>query len=174
MNASFDVAPGSSRSRRVAVLLVASAAAATDLIAKAVSKAELADTSVDLGPLELRLSYNPGVAFSMGDQLPTGVVVTATALIAAALVAYAWRRAPDAGRVEQVAGGAAVGGAVANVIDRARDGVVTDYLHTGWWPTFNLADAYLVCGFTVITLLLLRRPDESATSAEERHVEPPV
>lgn len=172
MTASLDEAPTRSRSRRVTVLLVASAAAATDLVAKAVSEAELTDTSIDLGPLALRLTYNSGVAFSMGDQLPTGVVAVATAVIAAALIAYAWRRAPDAGRVEQVAGGAAVGGAVANVVDRARDGVVTDYLHTGWWPTFNLADVYLVCGFAVIALLLLRAPDESATSAEERHVEP--
>ena len=38
------------------------------------------------------------------------------------------------------------GGAFANVIDRARDGVVTDYLHTDWWPTFNLADAFISVG----------------------------
>ena len=36
-------------------------------------------------------------------------------------------------------------GAVANLADRGIDGVVTDYLHTGWWPTFNLADALITC-----------------------------
>ena len=52
--------------------------------------------------------------------------------------------------------GAVIGGAVANVIDRARDGVVTDYLHTGWWPTFNLADTFLVVGCITIALAQAR------------------
>lgn len=57
-----------------------------------------------------------------------------------------------------------IGGAVANLVDRARDGVVTDYLHTGWWPTFNLADTFLVTGFSVIAVLHAR-PER--TVAEE-------
>ncbi len=38
------------------------------------------------------------------------------------------------------------GGAAANLVDRAADGVVTDYLHSSWWPTFNLADTFIVLG----------------------------
>jgi hypothetical protein len=30
-----------------------------------------------------------------------------------------------------------------NLADRAADGVVTDYLHTGWFPTFNGADVFI-------------------------------
>ena len=59
-----------------------------------------------------------------------------------------------------------IGGAVANVVDRARDGVVTDYLHTGWWPTFNLADTFLVTGFIVIAHLHAR--PERTTDTELR------
>ena len=29
-------------------------------------------------------------------------------------------------------------------------GKVTDYFHTGWWPTFNLADTYLTCGVALL------------------------
>ena len=146
------------------VVLVALTAATIDLVAKAVSEARLADSTVDLGLLQLRLGYNSGVAFSMGDKLPVGVIVAITTMICIALAAYVWHRAPRAGRVERIAGGAVLGGAVANVIDRARDGVVTDYLHTGWWPTFNLADAFLVTGFIVIAVLHAR-PER--TVAEE-------
>ncbi len=39
------------------------------------------------------------------------------------------------GRAELAALVLILGGAVANLADRAADGVVTDYLHTGWWPT---------------------------------------
>ncbi|WP_341242926.1 signal peptidase II, partial [uncultured Nocardioides sp.] len=114
-------------------------AAAIDLGAKAASESRLADSTVDLGLIQLRLAYNSGVAFSVGNRLPSWVIVAVTGTLALALVAYAWHRAPRAGWVERIAGGAVIGGAVANLVDRAGDGVVTDYLHTGWWPTFNLA-----------------------------------
>ena len=152
------------RTGRVVVLLAAATVAAIDLAAKAVSEVRLADSSVDLGVLQLRLAYNSGVAFSMGDRLPEGVIVAITAAIAVAIMLYAWRRAPQAGWVERIAGGAVIGGALANVVDRARDGRVTDYLHTGWWPTFNLADTFLVTGFIVIALLHAR-PERSTGTA---------
>ena len=156
------------RTSRVVVLLTAAAAAAIDLAAKATSEARFADSTVDLGLLQLRLAYNSGVAFGMGDKLPVGVVLAITAVISVALIAYAWCRAPHAGWVELIAGGAVIGGAVANVVDRALDGVVTDYLHTGWWPTFNLADTFLVTGFIVIALLHTR-PSRRRSKEGSRH-----
>lgn len=158
-------APTRQRTGRLTVVLAAAMVAAIDLTAKAASEVRLADSSVDLGPLKLQLAYNSGVAFSMGDTLPSAVVVAITAAIAVAIMAYAWHRAPTAGRVERIAGGAVIGGALANLVDRARDGVVTDYLHTGWWPTFNLADTFLVTGFIVIALLIAR-PERTTDSSE--------
>ena len=152
------------RTSRATVLLTATAIAAIDLGAKAASEARLADSTVDLGLIQLQLAYNSGVAFSMGDKLPAGVIVAITAAISVAFAVYAWCRAPRAGWVERIAGGAVIGGAVANVVDRARDGVVTDYLHTGWWPTFNLADTFLVTGCIVIALLHAR-PERTADDA---------
>ena len=149
---------------RLAVLLVAVAVTAADLAAKAASEARLPGTSVDLGLLQLQLAYNSGVAFSLGNRLPVGVIVTITLVIALILTAYAWHQAPRAGWVERVAAGAVMGGAVANVVDRARDGVVTDYLHTGWWPTFNLADTFLVTGFLVLALAHTRTDRTADTS----------
>lgn len=165
------------RTGRVAVLLAAAAVAAIDLAAKAVSEARLADSSVDLGLLQLQLAYNSGVAFSMGDRLPVGVIVAVTAAISVAFAVYAWRRAPQAGWIERIAGGAVIGGALANVVDRALDGRVTDYLHTGWWPTFNLADTLLVTGFIVIALLHARperTADTAAAPTKDHTANPPV
>ena len=162
------------RTGRVAVLLAAATVAAIDLAAKAASEVRLADSSVDLGLLQLQLAYNSGVAFSMGDRLPVGMIVAITAAIAVAIMVYAWRRAPHAGWVERIAGGAVIGGALANVVDRARDGRVTDYLHTGWWPTFNLADTFLVTGFIVIALLHARpeRTTDAPQPVEDRPATP--
>jgi signal peptidase II len=142
-----------------------------DLAAKAGSEVRLADSPVDLGLIGLQLAYNPGVAFSMGDKLPAGVIVAVTAAITVAFAVYAWHRAPRAGWVERIAGGAVIGGAFANVIDRALDGVVTDYLHTGWWPTFNLADTFIVTGCIAIALLHAR--PEGVTSTTESAADNP-
>ena len=63
-----------------------------------------------------------------------------------------WTGAPTATRLRLAAFAAVLGGAVANLTDRARDGVVTDYLHSGWWPTFNLADTAIVTGALLLVL----------------------
>lgn len=161
------------RTNRAVVLVTAVAIATIDLVAKALSEARLADSTVDLGLLQLRLAHNSGVAFGMGDKLPDAVIVAVTAGISVAFAVYAWHRAPRAGWIERIAGGAVIGGAAANVIDRARDGVVTDYLHTGWWPTFNLADTFLVTGFIVIALLHAR-PERTVADEGESAVHPAI
>ena len=55
-------------------------------------------------------------------------------------------------RLRLAAFAAVLGGVVANLTDRAGHGVVTDYLHSGWWATFNFADAAIVAGFILLVL----------------------
>lgn len=168
MSSEQPAAKAHQHAARITLLLTATVSAVVDLVAKATSESQLVDSSVDLGLLQLRLSYNPGVAFSLGNRLPSQVVVAVTAAIVLALFVFGWRRAPEARFAELVAGGAVLGGALANVIDRSGDGFVTDYLHTGWWPTFNLADTFIVVGAIVLALLNVwpgRRPvDVDATT----------
>ena len=68
MSRGSDEASTGARTGRVVVLLAAATVAAIDLGAKAASEARLANSSVDLGLLQLQLSYNSGVACSMGDR----------------------------------------------------------------------------------------------------------
>lgn len=110
-----------------------------------------------LGLLELRLTHNPGVAFSLGASMPAWAVVTVTGLITAAVAAYTWRTASTTPLLGRVGLAGVLGGALANLIDRGLDGVVTDYLHTRWWPTFNLADAFIVGGAVLLVLTAARQ-----------------
>jgi len=48
--------------------------------------------------------------------------------------------------------GLLLGGALGNLLDRARDGAVTDFIDLPLWPAFNVADMAITAG--VITLLL--------------------
>lgn len=57
--------------------------------------------------------------------------------------------------------GLIAGGALANVADRATGGTVVDFLDIGRWPTFNLADVFLLTGIA----LLLFAPDRPERAA---------
>ena len=56
--------------------------------------------------------------------------------------------------IESLAYGAIIGGALGNVLDRVRYRSVTDFLdfYIGdlHWPTFNMADVFVVCGVGVL------------------------
>ncbi len=112
----------------------------------------VAARTTDLGLLQLRLAYNPGVAFSLGDTLPTWLIATGTGIATLAIAVYAWRTAATTALLGRVGLAAILAGATGNLIDRATDGVVTDYLHTGWFPTFNLADTLVTCGAVLLIL----------------------
>lgn len=150
---------------RLVIFTGAGVLAMVDLGAKAVAERSLGDgRSVDLGPLALQLTHNSGAAFSLGSGLPSWVVVAVTALLTGVIAVITWRAVTSTSRLLPVGLAAVLAGAAANVVDRAGDGRVTDYLHTGWWPTFNLADVWITLGAAVAILASLRsdRAEEDA------------
>jgi signal peptidase II len=143
--------------RRAAAVGVAAAVAAADLAVKAVAESRLTGDGVRVGPLWLHASHNPGAAFSLGADAPAWVVPTVAAAVVAGIAVYAWRAAATATPLVLSALAVMVGGA-ANLADRAGDGVVTDYLDLGWWPSFNLADAALCLAVAVLLVASLFTP----------------
>ncbi|WP_240498168.1 signal peptidase II [Williamsia sp. 1135] len=91
-------------------------------------------------------------------------------MLSLALIIYGWRTAATAPTISTAGLALMAGGANANVIDRALDGRVTDYFHTGWWPTFNLADTFLTAGVMLVVVGTVWHERKSAstqtTSAE--------
>lgn len=145
---------------RITLTTTAVLLAALDLGMKNWASRTLNDgSSTDLGPLNLRLAFNPGVAFSLGDTLPPAALLGAAGVIVVALAVFAVHLTRTAALPVVLALAAMLGGAVANVIDRAGDGLVTDYLHTGWFPTFNLADVFVVTGAAVLVVASWRASD---------------
>jgi len=74
--------------------------------------------------------------------------------------------------VEACAIGLIIGGALGNVVDRLRQGAVTDWLDlhvADWhWPIFNLADVAIVCGVGLLlsaSLLPQRSAPRPGTSS---------
>lgn len=131
---------------------------ALDQVTKTLALQHLSGRPVHvLGPLDLQLAFNSGVAFSLGRGIAPGIVVAVVAVVAV-LIALLARSAPTLPMT--VAAGAVLGGAAGNLADRLfrhNHGAVVDFVSLHFWPTFNLADAAVVVGEVVLVVLLLRR-----------------
>lgn len=100
------------------------------------------------GYLEFRLSLNPGIAFGLSTVLWLQWLLILLALLMMFILSMKSREP-----LSQIAFGAITGGALANVLDRLIDGVVTDFVAVGNFPVFNIADTCITGG---ILLLLLK------------------
>lgn len=109
-----------------------------------------------LGPLELTLAHNRGVAFGLAGGAGVGLV--AVTLAALGLVVYLFARDPGR-RGMWLASGLVLGGALGNLVDRVLAGEVTDYIAVGSWPPFNVADIAITCGVVLLALIYVREAE---------------
>jgi signal peptidase II len=122
------------------------------------------------GLLALTLVMNPGLAFGLLSNLPLAWrwLVAALSMVALVVLArVAVRVLPSGGWIDLAAIGLIFGGAVGNLIDRARFGAVVDFIdvyYRAWhWPAFNVADSAITIGVLLLALRLLgRAPTASA------------
>lgn len=120
--------------------------------------------------LTMMSGWNTGVAFGLAAFANPWVLI-AVGLGLSAFLAILLVRAQSA--VERIALGMAIGGALSNVIDRARFGAVRDFIAfhwSGWqWPAFNFADAFIVVG--LCSLLFIGREERGNCSGLTREGE---
>lgn len=107
------------------------------------------------GPfLNLVLGFNPGISFGLfGDIIGSAPGTTSIIkfLIVAGLLVWAMRTT----LISEAIGLALIaGGALGNILDRARQGAVTDFVdfHLADWhfPAFNVADVSITLGVVII------------------------
>lgn len=146
-----------------AAAAVALVAAAADQITKAVVRGSIepGETVEVVAGVDLVRVANEGIAFGLFDGAGTAVLVLAT-LAFAALLAYFLSRGDRAGLWLPV--GLIAGGAAGNLIDRVREGFVTDFIDPPAWPAFNLADVEITVGVAIMMLMILREPDREPDS----------
>jgi signal peptidase II len=98
--------------------------------------------------IELVNVRNRGIAFGMFPGGGILLVLFAVVALIALLVFFA--RHQDRPLV-WLPTGLLIGGAAGNLIDRIREGSVTDFFDLSWFPAFNVADVAITFG--VLTLL---------------------
>lgn len=113
--------------------------------------------------LDITNTRNTGVAFGALQGSSTIIAV----LIACALLALVGFFAVNAGRAWLwLPAGLLLGGALGNLIDRAREGAVIDFIDPMAWPAFNVADACIVVGVLALLYVVEVRPGEPKPAAE--------
>ena len=135
----------------VVVVLVLLADQATKALVR--SSIAIAEHRAVIGPLSFVNVHNRGVAFGfLGKGGVLVLVVTLSAL--ALLVVYFARHAERP--LLWLPTGLVLGGALGNLVDRVRQGYVTDFIHVPHWPAFNVADICVTLGVVSLIYVLER------------------
>jgi len=120
---------------------------------------------------DLRLSWNPGMSFSLfnsGETVTVALLLGIRLLITGLLLWWLLRL--DRPWLK-IACGLIIGGALGNIIDVATTGAVADFLLFHWkqwaFPTFNVADSCIPVGAGMWLLdAVLVQPHDTATPKE--------
>ena len=158
--------------RRAGLLVwaVAGGVLLADRLTKLWAERSLVDAPIDVirGVLTLRFTSNPGGAFSILTSVPWFfVVAAATVSVIVGVVAFL----RDRPRLQSVALGLILGGALGNLLDRVTRGPgfrgeVVDFIDVHVWPVFNLADAAVVMGALLLVASSFRPAPEATETSD--------
>ena len=129
------------------------------------------ETRKFLPGIELVNTRNHGVAFGFLPGSHLGVTILIGVAVAA-LLAYFALHATE--RLIWLPTGLLLGGALGNILDRVREGSVTDFVKLPLgWPPFNLADASITLGVLLLLIAIeLPRKRGLTQSGDERADDP--
>jgi signal peptidase II len=154
--------------------LVAAGIVVADQVTKAIVRAHLAlheSTTLVPGLVDVTHVRNTGAAFGLLNAADFPFKTAAIALAATAalvlIAVYAATLAPHQ-RVARLGLTVVIGGAVGNLIDRLTVGYVLDFVDVYWrgyhfWA-FNVADAAITAGVSILILDMLGSKDVPTTS----------
>jgi signal peptidase II len=133
------------RAGLVAVAVVIADQAAKALVRSTIDAGDAVHLFLGIRFVNVR---NNGIAFGLFSGGGAVLVVFALAALVALLVFFRRHRYRP---LVWLPTGLLIGGAAGNLLDRVRDGAVTDFIKFPAWPAFNVADMAITFG--VLTLL---------------------
>jgi signal peptidase II len=147
--------------RLVLLLALAAVVLALDVVTKVLVVARLENREpLELlgGQLLIRVSRNPGAAFSFAEGAT--VLFTLVAAVVVVVILRVSRRLHSRGWALSL--GLLLGGASGNLVDRLLRspgpgrGAVVDFIDFQVWPSFNVADSAIVTGAVLAVVLSFR------------------
>lgn len=116
-------------------------------------------------PVRLMHVKNTGAAFSMLQNQT--LFLTVMSLVGLGAIVLYFRFRPSDHPLLRIALALQLGGAIGNLIDRARYGEVTDFIKIPHWPVFNVADSAISVGVVTVVVFLLFGGDRERPAATE-------
>jgi signal peptidase II len=120
------------------------------------------------GMWDWRLAQNDGAAFS--SFRGSRIILTLIAMFALVGLGITAAKTLPEQRLKRLGLAMIAGGALGNLVDRVREGAVTDFVqwhyHGHYWPIFNVADVALLAGVGLLlveSFLGRKRPARLAT-----------
>jgi signal peptidase II len=152
----------------VSLAAIVLAAVAADQLTKAVVTSHLMLNEGDhiVGIFWIHHVQNSGIAFGLFSSATAAVIALTT--IAVGWMLFFFARSGARHPVLPVALGLVIGGSLSNLLDRVRLGYVTDFLDLRYWPSFNLADSFIVIGVGILLTALLSSEREPRRSRHAR------
>jgi signal peptidase II len=136
------------RAALVAVAVVVADQAVKALVRSTIGAGEEVHLFLGIKFVDVR---NNGIAFGLFSGGGAVLVVFAVAALAALLVFFARHRDRP---LVWLPTGLLIGGAAGNLLDRVRDGAVTDFIDFPAWPAFNVADIAITFGVLTLVYVL--------------------
>ena len=137
---------------RTTLIFLIAASVLVDQLTKAAALSLLSQrAAVPVVPgFNLTLGFNEGSSFGLLSGVMAGKPLLMAALTGALALIFAVMAFRARRPLERAGLALVVGGAIGNIIDRLRQGAVTDFLDLYWrdwhWPTFNGADIAITLG----------------------------
>lgn len=152
--------------RTLLLTAVAAAVLVLDVLTKVWVVAELeGQRQLEYGQLIIRVSRNPGAAFSFAEGAT--LLFTAVAVAVIVVIVRVSTRLRSVGWALSL--GLLLGGASGNLVDRLLRspgpgrGAVVDFIDFQVWPSFNVADSGIVVGGLLAVLLSFRNVELDGT-----------
>jgi len=131
------------------LLLVLSILILTDQLSKFIVRAYLLMPQSLIGDfLILEKSQNTGIAF--GLKINQNLILLGTIILLFFVLKIVKKELDTTKKLSQASILLILAGAISNFMDRLTVGSVTDFISFNFWPSFNLADIFIVVGVLMI------------------------
>ncbi len=102
------------------------------------------------GILQLSLSYNTGIAFSI--PVPQIITIVIAPLLIVAVSFFLYKECDRKSLITHTIAALFIAGGLGNFLNRLTIGAVVDFIDFSFWPSFNIADSYITIGVFLICL----------------------
>lgn len=104
--------------------------------------------------VSIEMTQNEGIAFGMNDGNKKNIALTLIILIM--LINFVVRQKENIKIPNAISVSLILAGGISNLIDRIFVGGVVDFIKVTKFAIFNIADCYIVCGWFLLMIFLIR------------------